>query len=71
MQRLKDLSETLMDTDEIAPPPKRLVSINLEAMSIAELNGHIAVLEAEISDARAMIAKKQQGLSSADALFRR
>lgn len=60
-----------MDTDDIAPPPKRPQLVPLEAMSIEELRSYIAALEADIAAAQAMITKKQEGRGAADALFKR
>ncbi len=60
-----------MDTDDIAPPPKTVVTVNLETMSIAELEARIVALTQDIAAAKQMIAKKQAVRGSADALFRR
>jgi len=60
-----------MDTDEIAPPPAKPKGPNFEAMGVAELEAHIAALEAEIERARAAIAGKQAHRGAVDAFFRR
>jgi uncharacterized small protein (DUF1192 family) len=61
-----------MDTDDIAPPPKKAPQpLNLEGWSIAELEARIVELEGEIRRTREMIASKQKVRSGADALFRR
>ena len=61
-----------MDTDEIAPPPKKAaVPVNLEVMSITELEAHIASLQAEIERTRQMITKKQAARGAADSFFKR
>lgn len=61
-----------MDTDDIAPPPQRPAApLDLEKLSIAELEAHIAALRAEIDRTRATIAAKQQVRGAADLLFRR
>jgi uncharacterized small protein (DUF1192 family) len=61
-----------MDTDDIAPPPKKAAQpLNLEGLSIAELEARILELEGEILRAREAIATKQKVRSGADAFFRR
>jgi uncharacterized small protein (DUF1192 family) len=48
-----------MDTDDIAPPPKKAAApVNLEGLSIAELEARILALESEIQRAREAIAAK-------------
>jgi uncharacterized small protein (DUF1192 family) len=48
------------------PAPK-----NLEVLSVAELEGYIGELEAEIGRARRMIETKKSIRGGADALFKR
>ena len=60
-----------MDTDEIAPPPAKPKGPNFDVMGVAELEAHIAVLQAEIERVRAAIAAKQAYRGTADAFFRR
>jgi uncharacterized small protein (DUF1192 family) len=61
-----------MDTDDIAPPPKKAAApVNLEGLSIAELEARILALESEIQRTREAIAAKQKVRGSADALFKR
>jgi uncharacterized small protein (DUF1192 family) len=61
-----------MDTDDIAPPPKKAAPpLNLEGLSIAELEARILELESEILRTREAIATKQKVRSGADAFFRR
>ena len=60
-----------MDTDDIAPPPKTAKPVNLEIMSIAELEARIVTLTAEIEAAKRMIEQKKSARGSADAVFRR
>ena len=61
-----------MDTDDIAPPPKKTPQpVNLDGLSIAELESRIRELEAEIQRTRDAIAVKQTVRGSADALFKR
>ncbi|HYM31731.1 MAG TPA: DUF1192 domain-containing protein [Candidatus Cybelea sp.] len=61
-----------MDTDDIAPPPKKTPQpVNLETMSVAELEARIGDLEAEIRRTREAIAAKQKARGSADSFFRR
>lgn len=59
-----------MDTDDIAPPPKKTGKVNLELLGIAEIEAHIADLEAQIADARAMIQKKQGARHAAASFFK-
>ncbi len=58
-----------MDTDDIAPPPKKLVTANFDLMGIDELEAHIASLQAEIERARAAIALKQKKRGEAEKYF--
>lgn len=59
-----------MDTDDIAPPPKTAKPVNLDTLSIFELEAHIAKLEAEKEAAKAMITKKKNALSVASSVFK-
>ncbi|MBM3554916.1 MAG: DUF1192 domain-containing protein [Alphaproteobacteria bacterium] len=59
-----------MDTDDIAPPPKKTAKVNLELLGIAELEAHIAALEEQIVEAKAMIAKKQGARNAAASFFK-
>ncbi len=56
------------DLDPIKPKPKRR---DLEPLSVDELNGYIADLEAEIERARADIDKKLKHKASVEALFKK
>lgn len=58
-----------MDLDELLPP-KKPPAQNFETMSIGELEAHIARLEAEIAEARAMIERKRRGRGAAEAFFK-
>ncbi|WP_439817905.1 DUF1192 domain-containing protein [Zavarzinia sp. CC-PAN008] len=63
-----------IDTDDIAPPPVRTPGfgeVDLERLSIVELEARIVALEAEIARVRGAIAAKQKQRSAADALFRK
>jgi len=61
-----------MDTDEIAPPPKKTSQpLNLDGMSIAELEAHILDLEGEIQRTQDVIAAKRKARGSAEDIFRR
>ncbi|NNM77382.1 DUF1192 domain-containing protein [Sphingomonas sp. ID1715] len=65
-----------MDLDDILPkrpddPLTMLVRQDLDPMSVEELNGRIAILEAEIARAKARIEKSVNHRASADALFKR
>lgn len=59
-----------LDTDDIAPPPKLNPVVNLDTMSIAELEKRIAMLEAEISAIRAKIEAKKAAHGAASAFFK-
>ncbi len=56
-----------MEEDEIRP---RLAPLMLDRMGIAELEGYIAELRAEIARADAQIAAKRGHRSAADSLFK-
>ena len=61
-----------MDTDDIAPPPKKAAMlVDLQGLSIAELEARIAELQAEIRRAQEMIQSKQKVRGGAEALFKR
>jgi|HigsolmetaAR204D_1030405.scaffolds.fasta_scaffold24443_2 uncharacterized small protein (DUF1192 family) len=59
-----------MDADDLEPRKRPQSALNLEAMSVGELEEHIAALEAEIARARAEIDRKQSHRSAAESLFR-
>ncbi len=59
-----------MDTDSLEPPRLVLRPLDLGAQSVDELKAYIERLRAEISQAEAMIAKKQQHASAAAHLFK-
>ncbi len=60
-----------MDWDEPQTRKNKLDAVNLETMGVAELNGYIAELEAEIARARATIKAKEKTKAGAEALFRK
>jgi uncharacterized small protein (DUF1192 family) len=60
-----------MDTDDLEPLKPKPKPRNLEPMSVAELNGYIAELEAEIERARTAIAGKTTHRVGAESLFKR
>ncbi|HTW28353.1 MAG TPA: DUF1192 domain-containing protein [Acetobacteraceae bacterium] len=62
-----------MREDDDAPPrpQARLTPLVLDGLGIAELEGYIAALRAEIARAEAEIDRKQGHRSAADAVFRR
>ena len=61
-----------MDTDDIAPPPKKPPApMDLQGLSIADLEARIAHLQAEIIRAQEMIVSKQKVRGSAEGLFKR
>jgi uncharacterized small protein (DUF1192 family) len=60
-----------MDPEELEPRKKVVERPNLEPMSVAELEGYIASLEAEIARARSAIAAKKDVRAGAEALFKK
>lgn len=60
-----------MDPEDLEPRTKKPQLRNLEPMSVAELNGYIAELEAEIARVRAAIAGKTSHRAGAESLFKR
>jgi uncharacterized small protein (DUF1192 family) len=65
-----------MDLDDILPktpgdPLTLLVKQDLDPMSVEELHGRIAVLEAEIARSKAKIERAVNHRASADAIFKR
>ena len=71
------LNHGIMDTDDIAPPPRAgdpivlLVKLDLDPFSVTELDARIVVLEAEIVRTKAKRDKAVNHRASADALFGR
>jgi uncharacterized small protein (DUF1192 family) len=65
-----------MDTDDIAPPPRPgdpvalLARQDLDPLSVAELDGRIAALEAEIARTRKHAERAVNHRAIADQLFR-
>jgi uncharacterized small protein (DUF1192 family) len=60
-----------MDDEDARPRQKRIAPVDLDPMSVAEMNDYIAALEAEIARVRANIAAKEKHRHGADALFRK
>jgi uncharacterized small protein (DUF1192 family) len=64
-----------LDTDDIAPPPKAAAdlvqAVDLERLSINELEARIVALKAEIARVEAKIATKKASAAAADAFFKR
>jgi uncharacterized small protein (DUF1192 family) len=60
-----------MDADDLEPRNKPKALRNLDPMSIEELNGYIAELEAEIVRTREAIGRKQASRAGAEAFFKR
>lgn len=66
-----------MDTDDIAPPPRAgdpvglLGKQDLDPLSVRELEGRIAALEAEIVRTRTHMARSVSHRAVADQLFKR
>jgi len=60
-----------IDTDDLEPPKKKLEPMNLDAMSIAELEGYIVQLTGEIDRVKEKIAAKKAHRDAASAVFGR
>ena len=60
-----------MDEEDLLPRSKRPQKKDLTPMAIAELEGYIVELEAEIQRARDAISAKRKQRGGADALFKR
>ena len=64
----------LMDTDDIAPPPKKKaheLGQDLSKHSVAELQALIETLKAEIGRVEQALEAKQSSLNAAEAAFKR
>lgn len=63
-----------LDTDDIAPAPQRapdlVQAVDLDRLSIHELEARVLALKAEIARVEAKIASKKASQSAADAFFR-
>ena len=64
-----------MDTDDIAPPPKKAKSYelgqDLNKLSVAELRALIDDLKAEAARVEQTLATKQSSKSAAESIFKR
>jgi uncharacterized small protein (DUF1192 family) len=64
-----------MDTDDLAPPPKKAKSYelgqDLSKLSVAELRALIDELKAEIARVEQALAAKQSSKSAAESVFKR
>ena len=63
-----------MDTDDIAPPPKKKtheLGQDLSKLSVAELQALIDTLKGEAARVEKVLADKQSSLSAAEAAFKR
>jgi uncharacterized small protein (DUF1192 family) len=60
-----------IDSDDLEPPKKKIVPLNLDAMSIAELEAYIVQLTTEIERAKLKIAAKKSHRDAASAVFGR
>ncbi len=58
-----------MNPDELEPTRPALKPLDLQQMSVAELQEYILALETEINRADAMIVKKNAHKSGVEALF--
>ncbi|MEX1059433.1 MAG: DUF1192 domain-containing protein [Methyloceanibacter sp.] len=64
-----------MDTDDLAPPPKKAKSYelgqDLSKLSVAELQAFIDDLKADIARVEQTLAAKQSSKSAAESVFKR
>jgi uncharacterized small protein (DUF1192 family) len=64
-----------MDTDDLAPPPKKSKSYelgqDLSKLSVAELQALIDDLKAEVARVEQTLAAKQSSKSAAESVFKR
>ena len=58
-----------IDTDDLEPQRPKLQPLNLDAMSIAELEGYIGQLTAEIDRVKSKIAAKKAHHAAVQGLF--
>jgi uncharacterized small protein (DUF1192 family) len=58
-----------IDTDDLEPVKKRIEPLNLETLSIAELEAYIGQLSAEIERVKTKIAAKKAHRDAAGTLF--
>jgi uncharacterized small protein (DUF1192 family) len=59
-----------MDEDEVKKPTAHVVGMNLDLMSVDELEARIVLLETEIERLRAAEAQRRQSRADADAFFK-
>jgi uncharacterized small protein (DUF1192 family) len=62
-----------MDTDDIAPPPKKKaheLGQDLSKLSVADLRALVDTLKGEIARVEETLAAKQSSLSAAEAAFK-
>ena len=59
------------DDDTVKKPPAHAVGMPIDAMSAAELEMRIGLLEAEIRRLRAAIDARRQSRAAADSFFKR
>ena len=58
-----------IDADDLEPPKKKIEPLNLDVMSIDELEAYIAQLTAEIDRVKAKIATKKAHRDAISSLF--
>ena len=58
-----------IDADELEPPKKKVEPLNLEIMSIEELEAYIVQLTSEIDRAKEKIDSKKAHRDAASAIF--
>jgi uncharacterized small protein (DUF1192 family) len=59
-----------LDTDDLAPPPKKDARPDLAVLSVFELQARIGAHEAEIAEMRALIEKKKAAADAALSVFK-
>ena len=58
-----------IDADDLEPPKKRIEPLNLDPMSIEELEGYIVELTGEIDRVKVKIVAKKAHRDAASAVF--
>ncbi len=61
----------MINPDELEPPRPVLKPLDMQQMSIGELQDYIASMESEIARARAMISKKESHKNEIEGLFKK
>lgn len=59
-----------MDIEDLEPRKKTIPPVNLDVMSVEELNDYVSTLEAEIARTKVKIQAKKTHLGAAASLFK-